>query len=260
MKITQIRNATQIIEYAGKRILIDPMLGPKGTYPGFEGTVNAHLDNPRVDLPLSIEEIIDVDAVLLTHTHPDHWDETAVNAIPKEQLIFVQHEQDKAILASQGFNNLEIFSEDTDFGGISFQRTFCQHGPEAAFEHEQMAEILGEVTGVIFSHPDEKTLYLVGDTIWVKPVENTMRQAQPDVVILNTGWAHVLGFGPIIMGLEDVLKTHQLLPKADIVTTHMGAVNHALVTTQQMRDYVTANQLSDWVHVPEDGEAVTITQ
>ena len=33
MKITQIRNATLIIEYAGKRFLIDPMLGPKGSFP-----------------------------------------------------------------------------------------------------------------------------------------------------------------------------------------------------------------------------------
>lgn len=35
MNITQIRNATQLITYAGKRFLIDPMLAPKGAYPGF---------------------------------------------------------------------------------------------------------------------------------------------------------------------------------------------------------------------------------
>lgn len=33
MNITQIRNATQLITYAGKRFLIDPMLAPKGAYP-----------------------------------------------------------------------------------------------------------------------------------------------------------------------------------------------------------------------------------
>lgn len=30
MNITHIRNATQIIEYAGKKFLIDPMLADKG--------------------------------------------------------------------------------------------------------------------------------------------------------------------------------------------------------------------------------------
>lgn len=35
MKITQVRNATLLIHYAGTRFLIDPMLAPKGSYPGF---------------------------------------------------------------------------------------------------------------------------------------------------------------------------------------------------------------------------------
>ena len=35
MNITHIRNATQIIDYAGKKFLIDPMLADKGAWPGF---------------------------------------------------------------------------------------------------------------------------------------------------------------------------------------------------------------------------------
>lgn len=35
MKIQQIRNATIIIEYAGKRFLVDPMLGGKGSFAPF---------------------------------------------------------------------------------------------------------------------------------------------------------------------------------------------------------------------------------
>ena len=35
MNITQIRNATIIVQYAGKKFLIDPMLADKGAYPPF---------------------------------------------------------------------------------------------------------------------------------------------------------------------------------------------------------------------------------
>ena len=125
------------------------------------GTVNAHVSNPTVELPFSIEEIIDIDAVFLTHTHPDHWDETAVNVIPKDKLVFVQHEVDEQILRSQGFVNVQIFSEDTDYNGISFTRTACQHGSDAAYENKELGEMLAEVTGVILSHADEEKLYLV---------------------------------------------------------------------------------------------------
>jgi L-ascorbate metabolism protein UlaG (beta-lactamase superfamily) len=75
MKITQVRNATLVVDYAGRKFLIDPMLGAKGTFPGFAGTLNSHLSNPLVDLPAPIGEIVDVDAVIVTHTHLDHWDD-----------------------------------------------------------------------------------------------------------------------------------------------------------------------------------------
>lgn len=35
MKVTQCRNATLIIQYAGKNFLVDPIFADKGTYPPF---------------------------------------------------------------------------------------------------------------------------------------------------------------------------------------------------------------------------------
>lgn len=55
MKITHVRNATQLIDYAGKKFLIDPMLSAKGAWAGFAGTARSELRNPLVDLPFSIQ-------------------------------------------------------------------------------------------------------------------------------------------------------------------------------------------------------------
>jgi L-ascorbate metabolism protein UlaG (beta-lactamase superfamily) len=192
MKFQQLRNATLIIEYAGKKFLIDPMLTEKGGFPGFEGTINSHLANPLVDLPIPMEGILDVDAVIVTHIHPDHWDEAAINLVPKDMLIFAQNENDAAAIRTQVFNNVQALEEKTAFDGITLIKTPGRHGGEKTME--EWADLLGHVSGVVFKHPDEKTLYIAGDTVWYEGVEENLKRYEPDVVVLNSGDAQVLGY------------------------------------------------------------------
>lgn len=257
MNITQIRNATQRITFGGKTFLIDPMLAAKSAYPGFAGTARAEIRNPTVDLPVDIDTLLNVDALIVTHLHEDHWDEVAARVVPKDKPIYVQNEQDAQVLRDQGFTHLIVLTHNTTLGDIILRKTGGQHGSDRAYAIPQMAERLGDACGVIFQHPAEKTLYLVGDTIWRDEVEANMLTFQPNVVILNAGFAHVIGFGPIIMGAEDVLKTHFTLPNAQIVATHMEAINHCLLTRAALKSYASDNQIAQCVNVPEDGETLT---
>ena len=99
MKIKQIRNATLLIEYAGKKFLIYPVLAKKGTYPPFSSPVRADECNPIVDLPVELSELINVDAVIATHLHKDHFDDAAKERLPKDIKISVQNENDKEKLS-----------------------------------------------------------------------------------------------------------------------------------------------------------------
>lgn len=104
----QIRNATGRIEIAGKTFLIDPMLGKKDAYPGFENTHNSQLRFPLVELPVSIEDTYKgVEGIIVTHTHLDHWDPEAQKKLPKDILIIAQHEDDAKLIRSQGFKNVK---------------------------------------------------------------------------------------------------------------------------------------------------------
>ena len=89
MKITQVRSATIIVEYNNTKFLVDPWLMPKDYMPGFDVAINSDVRQPRVELPFGIEKIVDVDAVIITHIHPDHWDEFAENALDKNIKVFV---------------------------------------------------------------------------------------------------------------------------------------------------------------------------
>jgi L-ascorbate metabolism protein UlaG (beta-lactamase superfamily) len=253
MKFTQLRNATIIIGYAGKKFLVDPMLAEKGAFPGFEGTINSHLANPLVDLPVPMDEILNVDAVIVTHIHPDHWDEAAINLVPKDMLIFAQNEKDAAEIQAQGFRNVRALRESTVFDGITFIKTPGRHGGEKTVE--EWADLLGHVSGIVFKHPNEKTLYIAGDTVWYEGVEENLKKYAPDVVVLNSGDVQVLGYEPIIMDKKDVYEVCKAAPKATVIASHMEAVNHAMLSRKELREFLSEKGMTQRVLVPEDGES-----
>jgi L-ascorbate metabolism protein UlaG (beta-lactamase superfamily) len=252
MKFQQLRNATIIIEYAGKKFLVDPMLGEKGAFPGFDGTINSHISNPVVDLPIPMDEILDVDAVIVTHVHTDHWDDAAIKLVPKDMLIFTQDENDATEIQAQGFRNIRVLEENTVFDGITLIKTPGRHGGERTVE--KYADLLGHVSGVVFKHPNEKTVYIAGDTVWYEGVEENLNKYEPDVVILNSGDAQVLGYEPIIMDKKDVYEVYKSAPKATIIASHMESVNHAMLSRKELREFISEKGMTQRVLVPEDGE------
>ena len=90
MKIHFIRHATFVFEMGGLRLLVDPMLGEAGAAPAVPNTPNQR-PNPLVGLPFGDDDVVDLvetaDAVLVTHTHNDHWDGRAQELVPKGTLI-----------------------------------------------------------------------------------------------------------------------------------------------------------------------------
>jgi len=252
-----IRNATAKIEIAGSTFLVDPYLAPKGSYAGFEGTINSQKRNPLIEMAEPVEKVLQgVDAVIVTHTHADHWDEYAQKVLPKTLPIFVQNAGDAQIIRSQGFKDVRVLGKNTEFNQVKLSKTGGQHGTDQMYALPQFAELLGEAMGVVMQADGEKTLYIVGDTIWNEEVDFALNRYKPEVIVMNTGYAQVEGNpNGIIMGKADVAKARQAAPKADIITVHMDAVNHASVTSDEMRKFVKENNLTK-VAVPKEGEVL----
>ena len=258
--IQQIRNATLKISYAGTIFLIDPMLAPKGAYPSFEETYRSELRNPLIDLPCTISEIIkDVDAIIVTHTHLDHWDDAAQEFIPKHIPLFVQNEQDADLIRSQGFINIKILDNNTLFNNIHLSKVGGQHGTDTMYAVPDLAKRLGDTMGVIFQGKGIKTLYIAGDTIWCDETTRVIGNYKPEIIILNTGYARLKNFDKsIIMGKDDVKHAYQTATNAIIIATHMDAVNHAMLTRKELHEYITKDGIDDRVLVPNDGETIKI--
>ena len=259
VQVQQIRNATAKISYGGKTFLLDPFLAKKGAYPGFEGTFNSQLRNPLVGLPMPVQDIMKgVDAVIVSHTHLDHWDGGDHQFIPKAIPLFVQHETDAKLIRGQGFTNVRILDENTVFEGVQLTRTGGQHGTDEMYARKPVAEMLGKAMGIVFRAPGSKTVYVAGDTIWRTDVEQALAKFRPDVILLNTGDARVIGYtGSIIMGKDDVLRAYQAMPNATIIATHMDAINHMTLSRKELREHVKQHGIQDRVRVPADGDILT---
>ena len=251
MLIHQIRNATLIITYKDKKFLIDPWLMPKDYMPGFEMAVNANVRQPRVELPLSVEKIVDVDAVILTHFHPDHWDEFATKAIDKKIPFFVQREVDQKQIQSLGFSDVRVVSvSGTEFDEITLYKTFGQHVKREIIKPLcEQVNMAYDAMGVVFKAKNEKTLYVAGDTIWCEEVVEAIDKFAPDVIVVNACGATLLNGERIIMNDEEVKTLTEYAPKAVIIASHMDTVSHLTVTRNDIRKMKLNNVL-----VPEDNE------
>lgn len=252
MKLHQIRNATLIVTFGGKRFLVDPYLADKDAYPGFEGTLNSEIRNPRVELSTSMDTILDYDALILTHLHPDHFDEAAIKLLPRDKKVFVQDYSDAELVKALGFSDVSLLGIETKFGDVTLSRTRGQHGSDQAYVYA--AELLGNVMGVVFRGEGEKTLYIAGDTIWNQMVVNNLEMFNPDVIVVAAGDALVPGLGSIIMGTADVKSVHDAAPTAQIVANHMEAVNHCVLSRAELKEFADANSMTERLSIPADDE------
>lgn len=256
MNIHHIRNATAVVEYAGKKFLIDPMLGEKGSMPPFGTGVGLppapreDQNNPLVDLPTSIDAIIsNIDAVIVTHLHDDHWDEAAKEALPKDIKVFAQNEEDATEIKNTGFQNVDVLQEDTVFEGIQLIKTKAEHGRGEILQHA------GHTCGVVFKHSKEKTLYFTGDTVWYEAVQETIDTHKPEIIVANAGDNQFLVGGSLVMGKEDLFELYKAAPDAKIIAVHMESVNHWGLSRADLKGFINEKGISANVSVPDDGES-----
>jgi L-ascorbate metabolism protein UlaG (beta-lactamase superfamily) len=238
MRLTLVRHATLILELEGRRILVEPMLDDAGARDPVEDTPRQRR-NPLVPLPFPAEEVVrDLDAVVVTHLHQDHFDETGARLVPRNVPVFCQPE-DEEHLAALGLDARPV-EDELDWDGLRIARTGGRHGAE-----EEVARALAPVSGFVLGG-----LYIAGDTVWCREVEEAIERHRPKVAVVNASGARFTKSGPLVMTAAEVREVVARVPK--VVVVHLEAINHCLESRAEIRDAVPE------ALVPEDGETLAL--
>ena len=144
MKIRQIRNATLRINFGGAELLVAPWLISQSEGFTFGQSLFASevvdpaqrdIVMPICELPIALADVLSgVDAYVLTHLHPDHFnmaaDGTVGAKLDKGVPIFVQNDDEVAVMKHSGFSGVRTFTDDSEddarqgaCGGIRHRRT-----------------------------------------------------------------------------------------------------------------------------------------
>ncbi|MCJ8298309.1 MAG: MBL fold metallo-hydrolase [Pseudomonadales bacterium] len=208
---------TVLIKFGPLQLLTDPMLG-EGEQAYQMGDPNEMFDLAKgpdvVDhkrlTALPYLNINDIDLSILSHTHEDHFDQSAQKLLDR-RLPFIVPTGATGQLAAQGFTNIR----ELDWGqhwqlsenGYSIEITAL---PASHSTDKDINALLGRGNGYwfTFSHASwKKSLYWTGDSFATAELLDSLKAfAAPDIMLPHLGRVGTSGpLGQISMGAEEVL-------------------------------------------------------
>lgn len=251
MKIQLIRNATLKLNYAGKTILIDPLLSSKETFKPF---VKGLKRNPLVDLKMSIDDVLsNLDAVLVTHSHPDHFDPLSGELLSKQVKLF-STPVDQSFFLKQGFSNVEVIDNEITWKNIKITRIAGKHGSGPVLPY------MGHVSGFILQSENEPTIYIVSDSILNDEVKKAIAVFKPEIIVINAGGGIIPGFEnhPVLMDEKQTVELTKIAPKSKVIAVHLDCIDFCKTTRKSLRIFASEKSVLDnQLLIPKDGEILT---
>ncbi len=255
MKIHHLRNATMVIETKNQFILVDPMLGKKGTAgPPFTLFRFKPKRNPILDLPNNAMDIVNKTThCIITHLHPDHLDKKAEEFLKSNNIPITCSIKDEQTLKKRGLNVVETvdYWKASEFLEGTIEGIPARHG------YGFVAKPMGNVMGFFIQLPNEKTIYLSADTIYTENVDKVLKQYKPEINVVACGTAQLDIFKPLLMTIDDIIKFTKNAT-GTVIANHLEAVNHCPTTRTQLANELEKQGLLEKTRIPNDGETIVI--
>jgi len=265
MKITQLRNATVVLEFHSQGqdivLLVDSMLAEAGALPALRYFGGQRRRNPLVPLPPGSEALLGrVSHGLITHCqrgHFDHLDRAGKRWLREAAVPVLAMPRDADYLRQRGLQVQALQGPvrqpllPAQLSGAFITPIPCVHGRGIAgllMEHGH---------GYLIEVAGEPSVYLAGDTVMCEPLRHCLSILRPDVAVLPAGGARFDLGAEILLTPEELIEAAALCPQTQIVANHLEALDHCPGTRARVRELAMARGLQARVWVPEDGDTLS---
>ncbi|MCP2256576.1 L-ascorbate metabolism protein UlaG, beta-lactamase superfamily [Streptoalloteichus tenebrarius] len=257
--LTFIGNATVLIEYGSLRLLTDPNFLHRGqrAYLGW-GLSAKRLTEPA----LSPDQLGELDAVVLSHLHGDHWDRVARRALDRGIPIVTTPHAARRLQGWHGFRRASGLatweSQLLVSGGTAVRVTSLpgRHapGPIQWLLPPVMGSLLefGDVSGEV-----DCRVYLSGDTLMFDGLrEIAARYPHLDLGVVHLGGTTLPGGIMVTMDGEQGAEWLHLMKPTTAVPVHTEDYTVFRSPRAEFEEAVRRRGLADRVRCVEPGERI----
>ncbi|MET9296397.1 MBL fold metallo-hydrolase [Streptomyces sp. NPDC003077] len=222
-----IGNATVLLRYGDVTLLTDPNFLHRGqhAYLGY-GLVSKRLTEPALDVR---ELPADLDAVLLSHLHGDHWDRVARRHLGRSLPLITTPHAARRLQGLHGFHRatgLRTWQEHTLIRGDTQVRVTALPGRHAC--GPLLRRLLPPVMGSLLEFgpvggPARLRLYVSGDTLLFDGIDEIARRyPDTDLAVLHLGGTRLPGGFLVTMdGAQGTELVRRLRPRL-VLPVHYG--------------------------------------
>ncbi len=243
-----------LLQMEGQNILIDPMFGDVPA-------PHPWLGNRRFSkvLPIEIEELPTIDAVLISHDHYDHLDYGSIKRLKNKVEMFYTPLGVGVHLQAWGIESERIVEldwwQDVSFKGLDFVCTPAQHFSGRKFSNRQSTLW---ASWVIKS--DNNRIFFSGDSGYAPHFKEIGEKYGPfDFAMLECGQYNPM-WPDVHMFPEETAQASIDLKAAHFMPIHWGAFKLAMHSWTDPAERVAkkAEELNISVLFPEIGEEIVI--
>lgn len=257
LRTTWLGHASVLIEIDGRRILTDPMFSERASPFGFIGPKRFH------PVPITLENLSGIDAVVISHNHYDHMDEATIRYLAAQGTRFFVPIANGDQLRAWDVPEKQITESDwwaeESLGNLTIIATPARHySSRGLFDYQETLWASWSLIG-----PEHRIFYS-GDTGYSAAFKEIGDRFGPfDVNIIKIG-----SYGPgemwhdIHMPPEESIKVHQDVGGKIMLPVHWGTFNLGRHAWDEpiKRAGAAARQAGVEMVTPRVGEPVTAGQ